>query len=135
MRSLFILLQSVEMIAQMRVLAILHIPICIPTRWLAGNCQEMKDSDFGVFDMSCTVDLMESAFEKIALDGSLLIDEKFMMNIFDPIVSKLDNFARHLQYIFEEKESFAVGSRKREDKWLPFDELRAKLIYPISDYI
>ncbi len=71
--------------------------------------------------MGCTVDLMESAFE-IALDGPLFLDEEFMMNIFDPIVSKLDNFARYLQYIFKEEQSFAVGSRKSEDKWLPFDE-------------
>ncbi len=135
MRSLFISLQSVEMIAQMRVLAILHISICIPTWWLAGNCQELKDADFGVFDMGHTVDLMESAFENIVLDGSMLLDKEFMMDDVKPIVTKVDAFSGYLQYIFEQKESFIVGSRKSKDKWLPFDELQAELFYPTLDYI
>ncbi len=79
MRSLFISLQSIEMIVQMNVLAILLTSICIPTRWLAGICQVLKSADFGVFDMGQTVDLMESTFESIAQDGSLLLDEGFMM--------------------------------------------------------
>ncbi len=42
MRSLFFTLQSVEMIDQMQVLAILHISICIPTRWLAENVKNRR---------------------------------------------------------------------------------------------
>ncbi len=43
MKNLFIILQSVEIIALFRVLSILHIPICIPTRWLAGKTQELAE--------------------------------------------------------------------------------------------
>ena len=43
MKYLFIILQSVEIIALFRVLSILHIAICIPTRWLAGKTQELAE--------------------------------------------------------------------------------------------
>ncbi len=46
-------------------LAILHIAICIPTRWLAGKTQDLAGFQFGVRDMGRTVDLMEVAFEKL----------------------------------------------------------------------
>ncbi len=62
MHSLFVMLQLVEMLSQMQVLALLHISICITTRGLAGYCQELKDADFGVFDMNHTVDLIETTF-------------------------------------------------------------------------
>ena len=48
MKNLFIILQSVEIIALFRVLSILHIAICIPTRWLAGKTQELAEFRFGV---------------------------------------------------------------------------------------
>ncbi len=86
MKNLFIILQSVKMIALFRVLSILHIAICIPTRWLAGKTPELAEFRFGVRDMGQTVDLMEEAFEKMANDREVMLDEEFIMNIFEPIV-------------------------------------------------
>ena len=43
MKNLFIILQSVEIIALFRILSILHIAICIPTRWPAGKTQELAE--------------------------------------------------------------------------------------------
>ncbi len=63
MKNLLIILQSVKMMVMFRVLSILHIAICIPTRWLAGKTQELAGFQFGVRDMGWTVDLMEEAFE------------------------------------------------------------------------
>ncbi len=37
-----------------------------------------------------------------------------MVNVFEPIVAKKGPFADYIQYIFEQKESFIVGSRKRK---------------------
>jgi hypothetical protein len=42
-KNLFIILQSVKMMALFRVLSILHIAICIPTRWLAGKTPELAE--------------------------------------------------------------------------------------------
>ena len=47
--------------------------------------QELAEFQFGVWDMGQIVDLMEDAFEKNANDGERLLDEQFMMNIFEPI--------------------------------------------------
>ncbi len=55
-----------------------------------------------VFYRGHSVDLMETTFEPISLDGSLLLNDEFMMNNFQPIVSKVNSFAEYLQYIFEE---------------------------------
>jgi hypothetical protein len=43
MKFFYIILQSVEMIALFCVLSILHIAICIPTRWLAGKTQVLAE--------------------------------------------------------------------------------------------
>jgi hypothetical protein len=56
LKNLFLILQSVELIALFRVLAILHVAICIPTRWLAGKTQELTEFQFGVRDMGRTID-------------------------------------------------------------------------------
>ena len=112
-----------------------NIAICIPTRWLAGKTQELAEFRFGVRDMGRTVDLMEEAFEKIANDGEMMLDKEFMMNIFEPIVDQVEPFAEYLEFIFENKEGQALGSRDKADKWLPFDELRAELFFPTRNYV
>lgn len=78
---------------------------------------------------------MEVAFEKIAKDVTLLLDKDFMMNIFAPISQNVGDFKKHLDHIFGEKQSFAFGTCNDDEKWLPFDELRAQLFYPTSRYI
>ncbi len=85
--------------------------------------------------MGRTVDLMEKAFEKIANDGEMKLDEEFMMNIFEPIVDQVEPFAEHLEFIFENKEGHVLGSREKANKWLPFDELRAELFFPTRNYV
>jgi hypothetical protein len=84
--------------------------------------------------MGRTVDLMEEAFEKIANDGEMMLDKEFMMNIFEPIADQVEPFAEYLEFIFENKEGHALGSREKVDKWLPFDELHAELLFPTQNY-
>ena len=50
--------------------------------------------------MGKALDLMETAFESILNDGSLIYDEKFMMNsIFAEITESVDPFREYLQYM------------------------------------
>jgi hypothetical protein len=135
MKYLFIILQSVKMIALSRILPILHIAICILTRWLAGKTPELAAFRFGVRDMGQTVDLTEEAFEKIANDGEIMLDKDFMMNIFEPIVDQVEPFAEYLEFIFENKEGHVFGSREKANKWLPYDELHAELFFPTRNYV
>ena len=130
-RSLFTVLRSSEMIALLRVLSIVHIAITLPTRWLAGNTEDLSEFEFGVLDMGIVVDLLEKAMISVSEDGELLLDEDFMMNIFSDIGDCVDPFADYITHLFEEKQSNGVsGSRRKEDKVLPFDLLRAELFYP-----
>jgi hypothetical protein len=59
-------------------------------------------------------------------DGEMMFDREFMMNIFEPIVDQVEPFAEYLEFIFENKEGHALGSREKANKWLPFDELHAE---------
>jgi hypothetical protein len=129
-KCLFIVLRSVEMIAMMRVLSILHIAVCLPTRWLAGNTHQLAEYDFGYYDMSRVVNMLEEAMEEVAEDGSKMLDEDFMMSIFSDIMEQVEPFQAYLDYIFEEKLSYPVGSHNKDDAQLPFDLLRAELFYP-----
>ncbi len=85
--------------------------------------------------MGWTVDLMKEAFEKIANDGEMMLDEGFMMNIFEPIANQVEPFAEYLEFIFGNKEGHALGSREKADKWLPVDELHAELFFPTQNYV
>jgi hypothetical protein len=76
-----------------------------------------------------TVDLMEDAFEKIACDGEMLLNEEYQ-NIFQPIVNQVELFAEYLEFIFEKKVAHALGSQDNNDNWLLFDELCAESFFP-----
>jgi hypothetical protein len=128
--KLYIMLRSVEVVALLRVLSILHISICLPTRWLAGKSHELGEFDFGYYDMGKALDAMEKAFEQILDNGELIFDEDFMMNqMFVELSETIDPFKRYLEFMFEEKLSRAIGG-KDEDKVLPWDLLRAAVFYP-----
>jgi hypothetical protein len=85
--------------------------------------------------MGRTVGLMEDAFEKKPCDGEMLLNEDFMMSIFQPIINQVKPFAEYLEFIFEKKEAHAIGSRDNNDDWLPFDELHAELFFPSRNYV
>ena len=70
------------MVGYLRVLSILHMCVVIPLRWLAGNCHNLSEWDFGVANMAWNVDLMDAAFLEIANDGSKIFNDEFMFGIF-----------------------------------------------------
>ena len=108
-KNLFSLLQSSGMVALLRLLSILHISICLPLRWLVGHCGDLADYGFGVADMSEALDMMDSAFEEIVADGELMLDEDFMMGIFNPLQEKIRPFKDYMEYMFEGKLSAPIG--------------------------
>ena len=129
-RNLYFMLRSVEMISFLRVLAILHISVCMPLRWLAAKCGELEKYNFGVADMATVVDIMDKAFFKVVNDGSKLLDEDFMMEMFKKLTKKLPPLREYLDFMFNEKRSGLVGSCTKEDRILPWDLLKSELFYP-----
>ena len=128
--ALFIVLECVEMIAQVRVASIFFISVIVPWRWLAGKCHELGHNDWGEKDMSIICDLVFDAFALIEEDGEKLLDEDFMMNIFAPLYDQLPEFKEYLTWYFEEKASYPVGITNDEERILAMDEARAELFYP-----
>jgi hypothetical protein len=50
-------------------------------------------------------------------------------------VDQVEPFAEYLEFIFENKEGHALGSREKANNWLPFDELHAELFFPTRNYV
>ncbi len=129
-RSLFIVLGSMEMIAQLRVASILHLAVVIPMRWLAGNTHKLFEYGWGERSMGRAIALLHDAFVEIQGDGSLLLEEEFVMHIFASLYDKLLPFKEYLDYHFEEKEGNVIGSLKEEAGVLAIDEAMAELFWP-----
>ena len=128
--NLFIVLECVEMIAQVRIASIFFIAVIVPWRWLAGKCHELGHRDFGEKDMSQICDLVFEAMQAVELDGEKMLDEDFIMSIFSPLYSKVPELEQYLEWYFEEKASYPVGIQKNEERVLAIDEARAELFYP-----
>ena len=74
-RNLFMLLRSVKIIAFLGALSILHIAVCMPLRWIASNCGNTSQHNFGVSDMASVVEKMDKGYCKVLIDRDKLIDE------------------------------------------------------------
>ena len=128
--NLFIVLECVEMIANLQVASMFAIAFIVPWRWLAGKCHTLANRNWGEKDMSIIYDLVYQACRKVEVDGEKLLDENFMMNIFSPLYTRLPKFEQYLSWFFKEKASYPVGMVQDEEKILGIDEARAELFYP-----
>ena len=127
---LFIVFGSMEMIAQLRVASILHLGVVLPMRWLAGNTHKLAKYGWGERSMGKAIALLHDAFVEIQSDGSLLLEQDFIMNIFSPLYNKIPPFKQYLDYHVEEKEGNVIGSNNEHDRVLAIDEAMAELFYP-----
>ena len=88
------------MVSLLRILSILNISLCLTLRWIAVNCGDLGKYGFVVVDMPKAVDLMDKAFAEITKDGNLMLDDDFMMNIFEPLAKKIKPFKEYFTYMF-----------------------------------
>ena len=128
--NLFIVMECVEIIAEVRLASIFFIAVIVPWRWLAGKCHELGHRDWGEKDMSIICDLVYDAFALIEEDGERMLDEDFMMGLFSSLYEQLPEFEEYLTWYFEEKASYPVGITNDEERILAIDEARAELFYP-----
>ena len=103
-------MRPVEMVSLLRVLSILQISLCLPLRWLSGNCCDLGNYGFGVSDMPKLVDLMDKDFAEFTKGRKLMLDDDFTMNIFESLAKKSKPFKEYLTYMFEELQSCPVRS-------------------------
>ena len=131
-RKFLDVLRSTEMVPVLCVLSILHIPVCLSTRWLAGNTKHLAEFNFGHHNMGTMLVLMEAHVEVIADDGTLMVNEDYMMDMFLTIADMVNPFNIYLQFMFTGKLSKPVGVCKSVDnKVLLYHELHAELFEKI----
>ncbi len=80
--------------------------------------------------MGRAITLLHDAFVEVQHDGSLMLDEGFIMNIFSSLYDELPPLKQYLDYHLEEKERNVIGSRKEDDCVLAIDEAMVELFWP-----
>eukprot|EP00957_Ditylum_brightwellii_P085755 6524035-Ditylum_brightwellii.AAC.1 len=80
--------------------------------------------------MERAIDSVYKVFLEVQLDGSKVLDEDFIMNIFSPFCEELPELEDCITYYFEEKELNVIGSCTTVDCVLAIDEARAEIFYP-----
>ena len=112
-RNLFIILESSEMIAQLRLCSIFFLTIIIPMHWLGSNTFKLSHRQWGEKSMGRVIDLVYDAFVAIQADGTLILNYDFMMGIFGDLQTELPEFNTYMTWYFEEKESNPIGSTSK----------------------
>ena len=101
--DLFIVLSSCEMLTLARVCEIIHLSICMPKIWLAGNSHKLEKYDWSVRSMEKIVNILEEYLEELKEDGSNIMNEKFMMGFFDEIKNTIPQFKDYYRHMYEHK--------------------------------
>ena len=128
-RNLFVALGSVEMIALARLLSIIHISVCMPFRWLAGKTHELAEYKWGPMSMARVIDTVREKTAAISKKPELILDEKFMMDIFKTYRNELPPFKTYWEEIFTKKR-MAVVARKSGAKVVQFAQIKKDLFKP-----
>ena len=74
-RALFIILRSVQMIAQLRVGSIFFLSIIVPMRWLSANTHLMEHRKWGEKNMACAIDCVYRNSLKIKERPALILQK------------------------------------------------------------
>jgi hypothetical protein len=107
-QNLFVILTSVEMLALSRLLSIIHLSISMPFRYLAGKTHEFKRYGWGAADMSRVIDTLYIKLREIHENPSLVLNENFMMNIFEEYRNKLPPFKDYWELMYDKKQMKVV---------------------------
>ena len=107
-KNLFVLLSSLEMVAQCRLLAIVYILCMMPLRWLSGNTYKLAKYNWGAVSMNRALDIFHSMVLKIIQRPALVVCQMNMMVIFGELLDQLPPFKEWWTYIWKEKETIFV---------------------------
>ena len=108
-QNLFIALTSSEMIALVCLLFILHISICMPFRWLAGKTHELQNHNWGPMSMGRVLDTLEARLIKIKSNPRLILNEDFIMGIFQEYLDELPEFRDYWDTTSNERQMAVIS--------------------------
>eukprot|EP00956_Cyclotella_meneghiniana_P032426 scaffold89181_cov36-Cyclotella_meneghiniana.AAC.1 len=129
-QNLFVILTSVEMLALSRLLmSIIHLSISMPVRFLAGKSHQFAKHGWSAADMSRVIDTLHSKLNDIHKNPSLILNENFMMNIFQQYRNELPPFEEYWQLIYHKKQ-MKVVSRTDGTSVVHYKRIRRRLFHP-----
>ena len=108
-RNLFVMLTSDEMVAQSRLLGIIHLPCMLPLRWLAGNTHKLSNYGWGVRSMSRVLNIFYQKIQLIEANPRLVLSEIFMMRIFSELIAELPPFTDYWVHLYRKKKMYQLG--------------------------
>ena len=88
-----------------RVCSIVQLSICLLIRWLAGNSHKLSEYNWSVRSMGYVLDLLENALKRMIDNYNKILDDNFMMSIFDEICNEVPPFAEYIKHIYEKNDS------------------------------
>jgi len=106
--NLFVVLSSLEMAAQARLLAIMYLFFILPLRWLAGNTHKLASFQWGARSMGRALDVLREKVLQFKANPNLILDEYYMMKIFDQFLY-LTPFAEYLEFMFTKRRMSVVA--------------------------
>jgi hypothetical protein len=129
-RCLFLIMSSMEFVAQLRVASIFFFAVIVPMRWLAGNTHKLAHRNWGERSMSKAIDLLHTAFKKVAKDGRHFLDYNFIMNIFQPLYEQLPELRDYLDFFKEDKLGNVAGSYCKGDRVPAMEQAMTEVFWP-----
>jgi hypothetical protein len=109
-----------EFIAMTRANAIIDLLIARPMRWMAGNSCKMEN--WSPFSMGPVLDTVEELFERVARDGSVMLDPN--LDVFKDVASTQPAYRDFLKYMYEEDTVLSPDCKTRFPQYrLARDEL------------
>ena len=132
-RNIFVALTSSEMIALARLLSILHLSICMPFRFLAGKTHEFKEYGWGPMSMGRVIDTLEKKLVSVVRDPRLILEEDFMMGMFEEYVQELKPLKDYVDLLYQKKQMSLISrvvARKSKSKVVHLAMLRKQLFTP-----
>ena len=133
-QNLFVVLTSSEMLALSRLLSIIHLSISMPFRYLAGKSHQFRKYGWGAADMSLVIDTLYSKLQDLQDNPSLILDESFMMNIFEEYRDKLPPFKEYWEMMYQRKQ-MKVVSRTDGTSVVHYNRIRNRLFNPTKKLI
>ena len=95
---LFIIYESLEMIAQLQLCSVFLLTIIVPMCWLASHTFKLAHCNWGEKWMERVIELVYNAFVAIQADGMLILDYDFMIGIFVDLQKKLPDFNTNMTW-------------------------------------
>jgi hypothetical protein len=134
-QNYFFALTSEEMIALSYLLSILHISVCTPFCWLAGKTHELKEygTDFcwGAMSMLCVIDTLYEKMNELHKSPSLIVNNDFMMSIFNEYCLELPPFEEYWKDTFKKKHMSVVACSRKDGTKV----VHMALLRPLKDKI